>query len=252
MAKLKYQLVLMKDLGCDVLYDILQLRQEIFVVEQKCYYLDADGLDQQAYHFIGRDEKKQILSYLRIIPPASEGEPVRIGRVLVRAGHRGKGLAREIMEEALARIQAIYTKKPVKISAQTYLQGFYTSLDFVKTSEPYDEDGIEHVDMVRGTGDLFERKTSISSGDSCLSAELLKSFAERSCSEDEKHRCVKHIRDCKACYATYMALMMSGLKEEEQKKKGRVIYLMNHPVNLNALGLSLLIVAVGIIVMFVL
>lgn len=251
MAKLKYQLVLMKDLSCDVLYDIMQLRQEIFVVEQQCSYLDADGLDQRAYHFIGRDEAKQILSYLRIIPSASKGEPVRIGRVLVRASRRGEGLAREIVEEALARIQAVYSGSSVQLSAQSYLEDFYASLNFVKISEPYDEDGIEHVDMVRKAGPLPHQEKDLSPIDSCLSSDLLKRFAERSCSEDEKRRCVEHIRDCKACYATYMALMMSGLKEEEQKKKGRVIYLMNHPVNLNALGLSLLIVVVGIVVMFV-
>lgn len=252
MSRLKYQLLSMEDLGSETLYDLMRLRQEIFVVEQQCFYLDADGLDQDAYHFLGRDEKKKIIAYLRIIPPPSKGGFVRIGRVLVDVDYRGKGIAREIMTEAMKRIHAVYPGHAMKLSAQTHLTGFYASLEFIKVSEPYDEDGIEHVDMVREPGITTEKETATPQDGGCLSPTLMKNFAERSCTEEQRLRCVEHIRECKACYAGYLALMMSGLKEEERKRKGRVIYLMNHPVNLNALGLGLFIVAAGLTMMFLL
>ncbi len=252
MTSLHYQLLSINALGVEVLYDIMQLRQEVFVVEQKCFYLDADGVDLDAYHFIGRDNSKNIISYLRIIPPSSVNNFVRIGRVLVRADRRGKGYARAIMTEALRRIKAIYPGKAVKVSAQTHLEDFYASLGFVKVSDPYDEDGIEHVDMVREAGSEQEETAKSSQEGGCLKPELMSRFAKRSCTEAERLRCVEHIRECKACYATYMTLMMSGLKDEEQRKKGRVIYLMNYPVNLNALGLSLFIVAAVFAAIFLL
>lgn len=252
MTSLRYQLLFMKDLSTEVLYDILQIRQEVFVVEQKCFYLDADGVDLDAYHFVGRNKRDVIVAYLRIIPADTVNNFVRIGRVLVRSDHRGQGLAREIMAEALNRISAIYPDKNVKVSAQTHLEGFYASLGFVKISQPYDEDGIEHVDMVREAGSAQGKQVLEVEAGGCLSAELLKNFAERSCSETEKQRCVEHIRECKTCYGTYMTLMMAGLKDEEQRGKGRVIYLMNYPVNLNALVIALLLVAAGFAALFLL
>ncbi len=242
----------MNDLGVAALYDIMQLRQEIFVVEQKCVYLDADGLDMEAYHFLGRDENNDIISYLRIVPPSSVDNFVRIGRVLVRLDSRGQGVASELMAEALKRIKVIYPGQPIKLSAQIYLEKFYASMGFAKISDTYDEDGIEHVDMVREAGSEKDGRTVASEEGGCLSPELMNSFVERRCTEAEKQRCLEHIRECKSCYATYLALMMSGLKDAEQGKKGRVVYVMNYPVNLNALALALILVVAGFAALFLL
>ena len=137
------------ELNADDLYSILQIRQEVFVVEQDCAYLDADGLDQKARHiFIKKDKTKEVLAYARILSPGMMYEEhVAIGRVLVNISHRKKGLGRQIMLSAIEYCQNNY-KEDIKISAQTYLNEFYESLGFIAVKGDYLEDGIPHRAMI--------------------------------------------------------------------------------------------------------
>jgi ElaA protein len=129
-----------------ILYELLQFRQAIFVVEQRCAYPDLDGLDHGAQHLLLRIEGA-LAGCLRLIPFPDERK-VKIGRVAIAESARGKGLARHMMQEALARCGRDYPDYAVALSGQTYLAPFYESLGFVVTSPPYDDYGIAHVDMV--------------------------------------------------------------------------------------------------------
>ncbi len=128
------------------LYDIVQLRERVFVVEQRCVYLDADGLDRAARHLWG-ERDGEVIAYLRIVPAGAKYDEIAIGRVVIAPHARGSGLGRELMERGLAAVGAA----PVRLSAQAHLEMFYVSLGFRRTSEVYDEDGIPHVEMLRAT-----------------------------------------------------------------------------------------------------
>lgn len=132
-----------EDLSNQELYDILRLRCAVFVVEQQCIYEDVDGLDPNCIHLGYRSADLQ--AYARVIP-SEDADFTRIGRVLVARSARRKGLATELMHRAIA--VALSYHKPVKISAQLYLEQFYHDLGFLSCSEPYDEDGIMHLDMI--------------------------------------------------------------------------------------------------------
>ncbi len=131
------------------LYALLRLRQEVFVVEQTCVFLDADGEDEHCMHLLAWDGD-QLLGYLRVFPPGSRGaaEGV-IGRVVVAPIARGKGLARRMMHEAHARVFTSYGDVPIFLSAQSHLAPFYGSLGYLVCGEGYDEDGIPHLPMRR-------------------------------------------------------------------------------------------------------
>jgi len=147
------------------LYHILKARSQVFVVEQNCAYQDMDELDFDCLHLIAH-QNEALVAYCRIIPPefnklrsnlssydattkASDTSMSAIGRVLVLAEHRGGGLARQVMNNAIAHCRKKYGKKrPIIISAQAYLISFYESLGFVPEGEHYLEDNIEHVKMV--------------------------------------------------------------------------------------------------------
>ena len=131
------------------LYDILQLRSEVFVVEQECAYLDLDGLDQEALHILGvRDGV--IVATARILAPGGRHAHVSIGRVVTAPSARGEGLGRALMEAALQETMKHFgAGTSVALSAQSYLLPFYESLGFVVTSEEYLEDDIPHTDMLR-------------------------------------------------------------------------------------------------------
>jgi ElaA protein len=135
-----------EELGPALLYELLRFRQAIFVVEQSCAYPDLDGLDQGAQHLLLRIDGA-LAGCVRLIPFPEERR-VNIGRVAVVETARGKGLARQMMIEALARCRRDYPDYAVRLSGQTYLAPFYESLGFVTISPPYDDYGIPHVDMV--------------------------------------------------------------------------------------------------------
>jgi ElaA protein len=125
----------------DELYAILALRARVFVVEQRCAYLDPDGADRACRHVFDL----AVQAYLRVVPPGLKFPEASIGRVVVAPEVRGSGLARELVERGLAACGAV----PVRIGAQAYLERWYGRFGFRRTSELYDEDGIPHVEMLR-------------------------------------------------------------------------------------------------------
>ena len=131
------------ELDAATVYAMLRLRSEVFVVEQRCVFLDIDGQDPEAWHLTGHGEDGALLAYCRLFAGA------KIGRVLTAASARGGGPGRALMERGLAECARLWPGAPVCISAQAHLQRFYESLGFVVSSEPYDEDGITHIDMER-------------------------------------------------------------------------------------------------------
>lgn len=133
------------------LYAILQLRNEVFAIEQNCVYPDMDNKDQPSFHLMSWQNKKEgnkLVAYTRLIPPGIIYKEPSIGRVVTSPSIRGTGAGRQLMEESIAHIYTLFGKQPVKIGAQLYLQKFYSSLGFQQTSEVYLEDGIEHIEMV--------------------------------------------------------------------------------------------------------
>ena len=134
------------ELSSDLLYLILKIRQEVFIIEQKCNYLDADNLDQYSKHLIGfKDEK--IVAYMRIVDSNKLYEHVSFGRILVIKEYRGMGLGIDLMNQALRMISV--PGDSIIMSAQSYLIDFYKKFDFNTIGEEYLEDNIPHVKMIR-------------------------------------------------------------------------------------------------------
>jgi ElaA protein len=132
------------------LYEIMALRQLVFVVEQKCPFLDADGYDLSAKHLIGRRDEK-MLAYARVLPPGVKYAEYSIGRLVVDPGARNLGLGRAAMLEAIRRIVTADGPVPIMIQAQEHLADtLYKPLGFERVTGVYYEDGIPHVDMRRG------------------------------------------------------------------------------------------------------
>ncbi len=130
-----------------LLYAMLHARAEVFVVEQECIYQDLDGRDQTASHLCGLYDG-ELACYARINAPDSKTGRAAVSRVLVKARHRARGLGRLLMREALARCEQRWPDAAVGLSAQRQLTEFYRSLGFRPVSEPYDDAGIPHVDML--------------------------------------------------------------------------------------------------------
>lgn len=129
------------------LYNILQLRSEIFVVEQDCVYQDLDYKDQIAMHlFFIKDE--EIVAYTRLFKPGDYFNEASIGRVIVRENYRKDGLGHVLMKESIKTIEEHFKTQKIKIGAQTYLKKFYTSHGFNQIGEGYLEDGIPHIHMI--------------------------------------------------------------------------------------------------------
>ncbi len=137
-----------EELSVDELYAILQLRNEVFVVEQDCVYMDTDNKDQRSYHFMGWDNAK-LAAYTRIIPPGIVFPESSIGRVVTSPAMRKKGLGRELMERSIEQVRSMYGNSPIRIGAQVYLLSFYKSFGFNSDGNTYIEDGIEHIEMLR-------------------------------------------------------------------------------------------------------
>lgn len=129
------------------LYAILQLRNEVFVVEQNCVYQDADNKDPHCYHFMGWLERK-LVAYTRIVPPGVAYTEPSIGRVVTSISVRGSGIGRELMKKSIEQANKLYGNTSIKIGAQFYLFTFYSSLGFKQTSGIYLEDNIEHAEMI--------------------------------------------------------------------------------------------------------
>ena len=130
------------------LYAILQLRIEVFIVEQHCPFQDADGKDQSAYHLMGWQDDL-LAAYTRIVAPGIVYECPSIGRVVTSPKARKKGLGRLLMEKSIGETVSLYGPVDIRIGAQVYLKEFYTSLGFIQSSEIYLDDNIEHIEMTR-------------------------------------------------------------------------------------------------------
>ncbi len=135
------------DLSLNELYNILQLRSEIFVVEQNCVYNDLDGFDTEAVHLFRKKEDK-IVAYARILKPGTRFADFSIGRVVVKQSERSTGLGIKLMEAAKNYIINELGATKIKISAQSYLQRFYENLGFEVITEMYLEDEIPHYGMI--------------------------------------------------------------------------------------------------------
>ena len=136
------------DLTVKELYRILHLRSEVFVVEQNCVYNDCDNKDLLSYHVLGLNSEYETVAYTRIIPKGiSYKDGCSIGRVVSIPEIRGKGTGKKLMEFSILESRRIFPKDKIIISAQTYLESFYTSLGFKSSGNTYLEDGIPHIHM---------------------------------------------------------------------------------------------------------
>lgn len=144
----RLELLSFEALSIQQLYELLRLRSEVFVLEQQCLYQDMDGLDQQAKHLMVTDDQQRLCAYARILPPGIAFAEPAIGRILTASCWRGQGYGQWFIKQAVACTQQLYSKKRIRIGAQAYLQRFYTACGFEVVGEPYDEDGILHIEML--------------------------------------------------------------------------------------------------------
>lgn len=129
------------------LWSIYQLRVEVFVVEQKCYYQEVDNDDLKSIHLLGTDDDGKLQTYARLIP---ENDHVRIGRVVVAQDARGNGNGRQLVSQSIICSQDLFKNADqIDIQAQAYLQSFYETFGFSATSDTYLETGIPHIDMIK-------------------------------------------------------------------------------------------------------
>ena len=148
MKSLNWHIKKFKDLSVDDLYNIVQLREQVFVVEQDCVFLDADGLDLQAAHIFTKNDIGHILAYLRVLPPGIPYNEPSIGRVVVEKESRGQYLGKELMLLGIDYTKKQYPGFNIRIAAQLYLDSFYTSLGFKAEEAPFLLDGINHQYML--------------------------------------------------------------------------------------------------------
>lgn len=135
------------ELSPDELYGILQLRAEVFVVEQNCVYNDLDGRDRMAYHLFLKNDDEMVAA-LRILPEDVAFEDMAIGRLIVKRQYRGRKIALKMMKKAMDHIINDLNKERIRLSGQAYLVEFYEGLGFHKVSDVYLEDGIDHFEFL--------------------------------------------------------------------------------------------------------
>lgn len=145
---MEYSIKTYKELTTVELYSLLQLRSEVFVVEQNCVYQDIDGKDQKALHVLGYKEGK-LIAYTRLFKPGDYFEKASIGRVVVKEIERHHKYGNQIMQVSIQALKEHFNETEVKISAQCYLKKFYNNLGFKEFGEEYLEDGIPHIAMLK-------------------------------------------------------------------------------------------------------
>ena len=134
------------------LYAVLARRQQVFILEQNCLYGDADGLDSVAWHLLGwrtTEQGRELVAYLRYFEPGVRFVEAAFGRVLCIPSMRGHGIGRALLSEAIRRADQLHPEQPYRIQAQQYLEDFYAGFGFRRCGEPYLDDDILHVDMLR-------------------------------------------------------------------------------------------------------
>jgi ElaA protein len=145
---MNFQIKTFKELTTTELYNILQLRSEVFVVEQDCVYQDVDFKDQKSLHVFGSNNDK-IVAYTRIFKPGDYFENASIGRVVVAVSERKYGFGNDVMKASINAVKTNFKVDKITISAQKYLKKFYESHQFIQVGEEYLEDGIPHIRMDR-------------------------------------------------------------------------------------------------------
>ena len=145
---MKFHVKKFSELTTDELYSILQLRSEVFVVEQNCIYQDIDDKDNNAFHVLGIKEDK-LIGYARLFDSGDYFDLPSIGRILIKENQRKYHYGYELVKESITYIEQNFSKTSILISAQTYLTKFYNSLGFIQQGEGYLEDGIPHIKMIR-------------------------------------------------------------------------------------------------------
>ena len=139
-----------KNLSTTELYQILQLRNEVFIVEQNCPFQDLDDKDIKCYHLMGFDtDSQKVMAYTRIVPAGISYDEASIGRVVTAPLARGNGIGKQLMKNSIELLEKLYGGISIKIGAQLYLKKYYESFDFQQIEEVYLEDGIEHILMIR-------------------------------------------------------------------------------------------------------
>lgn len=147
MSDVSYSLKSFPELSTSELYAILQLRAEVFVVEQNCPYQDLDGKDQKSFHLLGW-KNNELVAYCRLLPPVvSYPTAASIGRVVNSSSVRGQGVGKELMLKAIEHCRVLFPGEPITISAQHYLLRFYQELGFREQGDVYLEDDIPHIEM---------------------------------------------------------------------------------------------------------
>ncbi len=147
-AELAWKFERLPQLAASDVYDFLALRTEVFVVEQNCVFMDADGVDHDSWHLLGRDTGGRLLAYLRVVDPGIKYVEPSIGRVVTAPAARGNGLGRILLAEGIRRSQLIWPGQLVRIGAQHRLERFYQSFGFASTGAVYIEDNIPHIEMI--------------------------------------------------------------------------------------------------------
>jgi ElaA protein len=148
----EWQYCSFSELSNEALYAVLAARQNVFILEQQCFYADFDGLDLQAHHvlaWVDIDGQRQLGAYLRVLAPGVKYTEMSLGRVLTTKAARGGGIGRELLAQGIACAERLHPGHRIRIGAQRYLERFYQGFGFKTITEPYDEDGIMHVDMLR-------------------------------------------------------------------------------------------------------
>ena len=151
MNNLQWETKTFHQLSTDQLFDFLKLRMDVFVVEQQCAYRELDDHDrhEETRHLSGHNESSQLIAYARLLPPGLRFPEVNLGRFVVKAELRKKGIGHQLLQTALKEISGYWPKISIRISAQDYLQTFYEQYGFIRISDVYLEDGIPHVEMVK-------------------------------------------------------------------------------------------------------
>ena len=147
--EIKFKIKRFNELSTVELYSLLQLRSEVFVVEQNCVYQDVDGKDEKAIHVLGY-YNEELVAYSRLFDKGYYFEETSIGRVVVKQQYRDKKFGHDLMRASIEAIKDNFNEVIIEISAQEYLQKFYESHGFVKISEMYLEDDIPHIRMKKG------------------------------------------------------------------------------------------------------
>ena len=149
-TELKWKTASFDELSLAELYKILQLRQEVFILEQACVYSDLDNKDQKSAHLTAW-HGDTLAAYTRLIPyGVSYSDALSIGRVVVASAFRGSGLGGELMRRSIQGVQERFGRHTIKLGAQQHLKAFYNGLGFEQTSDPYLDAGILHIEMTRG------------------------------------------------------------------------------------------------------